>query len=616
MPEQANLTSRPSIHDFLKAARFFGFHPTQFLLPTALSLLAAVCDAISMALLIPLAKGIIEKSFVFLDNVPVLGFLFAEVNTRMYFPNSAVFAMLIAIIFTCAILKNVFLYFSHLTTSSRTETLLHQLRSCIFERYLKCGKLFFDRTNFGHLSQVLLSAPRDFKLLFLTFPHLLTSIFTLLLYLGIMLLVSWKFTILICVAFPAMFFSLRYLIHRIRTISVILAESLKRMHERAFNILSCIILVKEYAHEKSELKTFLRLSEEERALRIRSDRFLFLLEPIQESIGLVVLLLMISITALFIFKFSGTSVAGFLVCFVIARKAFTLFPAFNKTRSEFAKMYGSIHRIFDIFDDGNKFMMADGTKTFSSLERGIELKQLTFSYVSGVDVVKGISCFIPKGKMTAIVGPSGSGKTTLIQLISRFYEAPPASIFIDGQDVRDFTFQSLRSSIAIVSQDALLFNDSLRANLDFGLNGKVTEEVHAEVMRKARLKQLLDQLPDGLETLIGDRGVKLSGGEKQRVSIARAMLKGSEILILDEATSSLDTLTERLVQEAINEVVKGKTSIVIAHRLSTIRHADKILVIEDGRLVEEGPLDFLLEKRGKFYEYWRAQKFDESHAYC
>ncbi|MEI6863153.1 MAG: ATPase, T2SS/T4P/T4SS family [Candidatus Omnitrophota bacterium] len=208
-----------------------------------------------------------------------------------------------------------------------------------------------------------------------------------------------------------------------------------------------------------------------------------------------------------------------------------------------------------------------------------------------------------------VVGPTGSGKTTLISLIMRFYDCPKGAILLDGEDVREFTVKSVRRHIALVSQETLLFNDSIRNNLSFGLDREVSDDELIVVAKKARIYDLIASLPDGIDTEVGDRGIKLSGGEKQRVAIARALLKGSSILILDEATSSLDSKTESLIQDAVDSAIQNKTAIIIAHRLSTIKNADKIVVVEGGRVVEEGGLVELLEKKGKFYGYWQAQKF-------
>ncbi|MDP7069552.1 MAG: ATP-binding cassette domain-containing protein, partial [Candidatus Peribacteraceae bacterium] len=249
-----------------------------------------------------------------------------------------------------------------------------------------------------------------------------------------------------------------------------------------------------------------------------------------------------------------------------------------------------------------------GDKEFSGLSDELRFKNLTFSYSDDRTILSDVSFVMPKGKMTAIVGPTGAGKSTLISLLMRYYECPEASIFLDKEDIREFTLDSYLKRTALVSQETLLLHESLRNNIAYGLND-VSEDDLQNAIKSARLDDFIASLPKGLDTLIGDRGVKLSGGEKQRVSIARALLKGADILILDEATSSLDSKTEHLIQEAIDEAVQGRTSIVIAHRLSTIKHADKIVVIEEGQCKEEGTLDDLLAKKGVFFGLWEQQRF-------
>ena len=253
--------------------------------------------------------------------------------------------------------------------------------------------------------------------------------------------------------------------------------------------------------------------------------------------------------------------------------------------------------------------MVQGKKIFTGLKRKIEFKHMNFSYTKDVQILKDLSFSIEKDKTIAIVGSTGSGKTTILNLLMRFYDIPPNTIFIDGTDIKDFSVLSLHNYIAIASQDALLFNDTIRNNLTYGLTRKISDKELYDALRKARLFRYVMALPNKVDAYIGERGVRLSGGEKQRLVVARMLIKSSEIFMLDEATSSLDSKTEQLVQEAINEVVKNRTSIIIAHRLSTIKHADKVLVIEDGKLVEAGSLDELIDKKGKFFEYWKSQKF-------
>jgi ABC-type multidrug transport system fused ATPase/permease subunit len=260
-------------------------------------------------------------------------------------------------------------------------------------------------------------------------------------------------------------------------------------------------------------------------------------------------------------------------------------------------------------DDKDKEIISEGKEEFKGLKKGIKFNNVNFSYTDDVHILKNVSFSIEKGKMIALVGPTGAGKTTIINLILRLYDCAPKSIKIDDKDIRDFTFKSLRSKMALVSQEPIIFNNSIKYNIAYGFDNVPKEKV-IEAAKKAQLYKFIMKLPDKFDTIVGDRGVKLSGGEKQRLSIARAMLKNAEILIFDEATSSLDTQTEISIQNAINEAVKERTAIVIAHRLSTIRNADKIIVIDKGRIVEQGALNELLEKKGRFYEMWEAQKFD------
>ena len=294
--------------------------------------------------------------------------------------------------------------------------------------------------------------------------------------------------------------------------------------------------------------------------------------------------------------------------FYIILNASHKFGTISGFRGSIAACVGPLDEVMEIFSDEGKHYVRNGDENFGGLKENIEFKNLTFSYADEREVLKNVSFEVRKGKMTAIVGPTGSGKSTLINLIMRYYDCEPGSITVDGTDVREFTLDSFLRHVALVSQETLLLHDSLKNNITYGLS-EVSEEALNEAVERARLSELVSLLPEGLNTLIGDRGVKLSGGEKQRVSIARALLKGSEILILDEATSSLDSKTEKLIQEAIDEAITDRTAIVIAHRLSTIQHADSILVLEDGKIKEQGTLDELLAKKGAFYGLWEEQKF-------
>ena len=237
----------------------------------------------------------------------------------------------------------------------------------------------------------------------------------------------------------------------------------------------------------------------------------------------------------------------------------------------------------------------------------IEFKNVSFSYDNKRDVLNKINFKIPSGSSLAIVGPTGAGKSTISRLLFRFYDVSSGSILVNGKDVRDITQVSLRKNIGVVPQDTVLFNDTIYYNLSYGKINADEKEIW-EVVRRAKLSELIKTLPDGMSTVVGERGLKLSGGEKQRVAIARTLLKNPPILILDEATSSLDTLTEKEIKVSLNNLAKKRTSIIIAHRLSTIVDADKILVFEKGKIIEQGTHIQLLKKKGLYADMWNTQQ--------
>jgi subfamily B ATP-binding cassette protein MsbA len=251
--------------------------------------------------------------------------------------------------------------------------------------------------------------------------------------------------------------------------------------------------------------------------------------------------------------------------------------------------------------------MANGQHLYTAIEHGIRLEGVSFAYPGYENLVlKGVDLWVPKGTTLALVGASGAGKSTLADLLPRFYDPIEGRILIDGKDLREFDIRSLRQAMGIVSQDTYLFNASVRYNIAYGLKDAVEEQV-IEAAKRANAYEFIVELPKGFDTEIGDRGVLLSGGQRQRLAIARALLRDPDILILDEATSALDTVSERLVQQAIEELCRDRTTIVIAHRLSTVQKAHQIAVLEQGRVVEIGNHEELLEKGGYYSRLYEMQ---------
>jgi ATP-binding cassette, subfamily B, bacterial MsbA len=366
--------------------------------------------------------------------------------------------------------------------------------------------------------------------------------------------------------------------------------------------------VKSHRTEEREQRHFSEISDQKAQLDFKVNMLQSLILPLQEIVTVIVAAAIFVGALVVVGRDQLASAPAMLVFFYIVMNASQKFGAISGFRGTIAASSGPLDQVLTIFDEKGKFFVKGGSTQFTGLQKAITCRNLTFGYLDERDVLKDVSCTMEKGKMTAIVGSTGAGKSTLISLLMRYYDCPPDSVFIDDTDIRDFTLDSYMKRIAFVSQETLLLHDSLKHNITYGLD-HVPDADLKTVVERARLADFVAELPKGLDTLVGDRGVKLSGGEKQRVSIARALRKGADILILDEATSSLDSKTEKLIQEAIDEAVRDRTSIVIAHRLSTIKHADKIIVVEGGRIAEEGNLQDLLDRKGVFFALWEEQKF-------
>jgi len=597
------------LNKFLKK---INFNPSFFILPSILSFCGAFFDGLSVALLVPLAKGVISMNFDFLKGWPIFKtiiYSFPQIFINTNRPNSSVFTLLVGIIFVSTLLKVTLLYFSNLYAHYQARQFGRDVRQAIFSKYLSFGKLFFDKTSTGHLNTTLLSFVDEISSLLTYLRTFVTYVFTVLIYLIIMCVISWQLTILTVLFFPILHYSLNWLIIKIRATSEIYAELKSKQGWKIFDTLSCITLVKAYSAEKLEEDNFSKINSSLTKTEFSIDKKQLLMQPIHEALTMILILVVISMIALVFVKGDASRVSKFLVFFYIIRHSTPLFSAIMQFKAQVAKIEGPMRKILKTFDDKDKPFIQGGQKEFAGLKEKIEIKNLNFSYTENIKVLKDVSLVVEKNKMTAIVGPTGSGKTTIINILMRLYKIPSNKVYIDGTDIKELSLVSLHAHMAMVSQEILLFNDTIKNNLQYGLKRKVSEEELMNIIKKAKLYDFITNLPDKLNTYIGERGIRLSGGERQRLSIARMLLKGAEILIMDEATSSLDSKTERLIQEAIDTAIKDRTAIIIAHRLSTIKHADKIVVIENGKIIEEGKLKELLDKQGKFYQYWEEQKF-------
>jgi len=305
---------------------------------------------------------------------------------------------------------------------------------------------------------------------------------------------------------------------------------------------------------------------------------------------------------------SGTMTGATLLAFLtLVLRLLQPLKQLSQMRTTAQSSLASAERLFEILDSPAEFQRDSGTRDKATFERELRFENVTFAYEEDAPVLSGIDLIARKGDVVALVGPSGSGKSTLVDLIPRFYEPGEGRILLDGVDTREIKLPALRSLTGIVSQETVLFHDSVRNNIAYGAPGRYTQEQIEAAARAANAHEFIVELPNGYDTMLGERGTRLSGGQRQRLAIARALLSDPPILILDEATSALDTESERLVQEAVDRLLQGRTVFVIAHRLSTVTHADQILVLDRGEIVERGTHAELLAKRGAYSRLYTLQ---------
>lgn len=364
-------------------------------------------------------------------------------------------------------------------------------------------------------------------------------------------------------------------------------------------------IVRAFGMERFEISRFHESTDRHLWINLKARKIQAMSSPVMELLAGVVILMLVSYAAFRIR--AGAMTVGEFVSFALALSMmYQPVKKLNKANLAIASALAAAERVFEIVDSANEVAEKPDGVTLTGIGSGIRYENVSFSYDGARPVLQDFTLDIKPGEMVALVGSSGAGKSTIVSLLPRFYDVDEGRITIDGVDIRDATLVSLRGLIGMVTQEVILFNDSVRRNIAYGRE-EVTVEAIEKAAESANARSFIEELPEGLETWIGESGTRLSGGQRQRLAIARAILKDSPILILDEATSALDTESERLVQEALENLTRGRTTLVIAHRLSTVRRANRIIVLDQGKIVEEGTHDHLLAMGGVYERLHRLQ---------
>jgi len=504
------------------------------------------------------------------------------------------------------VLKNVFFYLQGLGIGYVNNRIIKDVRDQLYSGLHALSMSFFDTHRAGNISSVLINDVNEMKSsISKSFSKLLVEPINILVMVGLLFIISWKLTLMAIVILPISAFLITKIGQSLRRKSSRtykqIAEVMGILHE----MLNNIRIVKAFATEDYENKRFKDATEHHFYLSFRHRKLSVLSSPLNEILGVSIGVVLLWYGGLQVLQAHTLTSEDFIRFIILLFALLQPLKAMSGVNNTIQSGLAAAERIFGILDREPEIREPKHPVRFTEFKENIRYEDVSFRY-DDEWVLRDINLEIKKGEIVAFVGPSGAGKSTMVDLVPRFYDVDKGRVSVDGVDVREYELRSLRQSLGIVTQETILFNDTIAYNIGYGMDEVAQNEI-VEAAKAANAHGFIERLPEGYETNIGDRGIKLSGGQRQRISIARALLKNPPILILDEATSSLDTESEQLVQNAIDQLMKERTTLVIAHRLSTITHANKIVVMEAGRIVETGDHKTLLAKGGVYRRLYDMQ---------
>lgn len=482
---------------------------------------------------------------------------------------------------------------------------VNDLRRKVFGQYLKLPQSFYDDHAAGGLiSRITYDIEQIATGVTKNLIQILRESLAIIMFLSVMFYYSAKLALVAFIVFPVVAIIIRFINKRFRRIGRSIQQSVASITQVVEEVVKGQKIVKIFKGEADESKRFNRHIKQNRQLQVK------IVATQEVTASTVHLMIAVALSIIMYLAAKSNMSPGTFMAFMTAMLA--LMPSVKRLSQVFTAIQTTLAAADSVLYVLQQKPETDqGQQTLPPGAKSIAFHQVSFQYPGSEEwAIKGFNLDIKAGEVVAFVGTSGSGKTTLVNLLPRFYECTSGHVAINGINVKDITLDSLRDQLAMVSQDIVLFNDTVRNNIAYGCNQNFSEDAIIEAAQQANAWSFIEELPEGLETMLGDNGTRLSGGQRQRIAIARAILKNAPILILDEATSALDTESEKHIQSALAKVMENKTTLVIAHRLSTIEHADLVVVLDHGNVVESGSHHELMEKNGAYAQLQRNQQLD------